>query len=123
SAPSSWVPKRCASCSSSAPRPGAVLFGGRLRYSSDLVHLEEEAEPNSDDHLAMRWPERKVVEAPADVGQHRLALGWGGGGYLRSILIDLDATIGTSNSPTTAHPQISTIPQRCGMRLARGSST
>ena len=71
----------------------------------------------------MRWPERKVVEAPADVGQHRLALGWGGWGYLRSILIDLDATIGTSNSPTTAHPQISTIPQRCGMRLARGSST
>jgi len=71
----------------------------------------------------MRWPERKVVEAPADVGQHRLALGWGGWGHLRSILIDLDATIGTSNSPTTAHPQISTIPQRCGMRLARGSST
>ena len=46
-----------------------------------------------------------------------------GGAIFASILIDLDATIGTSNSPTTAHPQISTIPQRCGMRLSRGSST
>ncbi len=56
-------------------------------------------------------------------GQHRLALGGEGGAIFASILIDLDATIGTSNSPTTAHPQISTIPQRCGMRLSRGSST
>jgi hypothetical protein len=31
----------------------------------------------------MHWPDRKVVEALADVGQYRLALGWGGWGHLR----------------------------------------
>jgi len=43
--------------------------GGDSAGQKDLIHLEEEAEPNSDHHFEMHWPNRQVIQAPPNVGQ------------------------------------------------------
>jgi DNA invertase Pin-like site-specific DNA recombinase len=47
-----------------APPPLPIELTRRI-----IIHLEEEAEPNSDDHFEMHWPDRQVIQAPANVGQ------------------------------------------------------
>jgi hypothetical protein len=49
--------------------------GGDGAGQKDLVHLEEEAQSDRDDDLAVDAPDRKSIKAPPDVVQPDLAVG------------------------------------------------
>ena len=70
----------------------------------------------------MHWPDRKVVEAPADVGQHRLALGWGGWAIFAQFSLIWTQRLAHQTHPL---PPITDLDDPSALRyaLARGSST